>query len=198
MIDIEKDLKRISDFARAAHDAANCKYNGKNYYTHIKMVEDGIDKYNTVFMLYKDYLTARTASSLHDTIEDTPLNFNDIKLSFNDIKVISIKRVAQVVLAVTDIQDENRLLRHLSTMNKTVKDYIAIIVKMADMRANGKYSKENGSSMYKKYVAEYEYRRPIFKMALKWYDKHFDQEILNEFWTELDEIHGYKHKCLCG
>jgi len=60
---------------------------------------------------------------------------------------------------------------------------------MADMRANGKYSKEHGSSMYRKYVAEYEYRKPIFQMALKWYEPYLDQETLKEFWKELDEIH---------
>jgi len=79
-------------------------------------------------------------------------------------------------------------------MGKTVKDYIAIIDKMADMRANGRYSKDNGSSMYKTYVDEYNYRRPIFKKALKWYAKHLDQEILKDFWNELDEIHGWKNK----
>jgi len=46
--------------------------------------------------------------------------------------------------------------------------------------------------MYKKYVAEYEYRRPIFKMALKWYVNYLDQEVLKDFWKELDKIHGYK------
>jgi len=80
-------------------------------------------------------------------------------------------------------------LRHLATMGKTVKDFIAIIVKMADIRANGLYSKTHGSSMYKKYVEEYEYRRPIFKKALKWYSKDLNMDVLDEFWAELDEIH---------
>ena len=188
---MEKYLNEHRNNVNGFHNKVNCSYDGNDYIFHLDMVVDGIIKYETIFLYPKDYRIAVISGYYHDTIEDTPLSFNDVKNATN-------KRVAQVVLAVTDIQDENRLLRHLSTMNKTVKDYIAIIVKMADMRANGKYSKENGSSMYKKYVAEYEYRRPIFKMALKWYDKHFDQEILNEFWTELDEIHGYKHKCLCG
>ena len=94
--------------------------------------------------------------------------------------------------ADTDVHEENRLLRHLFTMGKTVKNYRAIIVKMADMRANATYSKENGSSMYKTYVAEYLYRRPIFKKALMWYKEYLDAEVLAEFWKELDEIHGYK------
>ena len=180
-----EELRLFSEFCRDAHDAANCTYDGKNYYTHVSMVEEGIDTYETVFLNYNDYHFARKGASGHDLIEDA-------KLTFNDIKKESSRRVAQVILAVTDVHEENRLLRHLSTMNKTVKDYIAIIVKMADMRANGLYSKTHGSSMYKKYVAEYEYRRPIFKMALKWYRDDLDAQTLNYFWKELDKIHGWK------
>lgn len=181
------DLVRFGAFARKAHADANCLYDGKSYSVHVTMVEDGIEMYETIFLINKDYLIAHAGASGHDLIEDA-------KLTFNDIKAKSNRRVAQVVLAVTDVHEENRLLRHLATMGKTVKDYIAIIVKMADMRANGRYSKDSGSSMYKKYVAEYNYRRPIFKMALKWYTEFLDQETLKEFWAELDEIHGYKTK----
>lgn len=187
LINRRKELEVFSEFARLAHDNANCTYDGKNYYTHVKMVEDTIDKYETVFLRFDDYYIARKGGSGHDLIEDAQLTFNDIKNASN-------RRVALVVLAVTDVHEENRLLRHLFTMGKTVKDYIAIIVKMADMRSNGKYSKENGSSMYKKYLEEYEYRRPIFKKALKWYTKYLDQEVLNNFWAELDEIHGWKER----
>jgi len=187
LINRRKELEVFSEFARLAHDNANCTYDGKNYYTHVKMVEDTIDMYETVFLRFDDYYIARKGGSGHDLIEDAQLTFNDIKNASN-------RRVALVVLAVTDVHEENRLLRHLFTMGKTVKDYIAIIVKMADMRSNGKYSKENGSSMYKKYLEEYEYRRPIFKKALKWYTKYLDQEVLNNFWAELDEIHGWKER----
>jgi len=185
LINRKEELKAFSDFARLAHDKANCKYDGKNYYTHVSMVEDSVDMYETVFLKYDDYFIARKGASGHDLIEDAQLTFNDIVEASN-------KRVARVILAVTDVHEENRLLRHLFTMGKTVKDYIAIIVKMCDMRSNGKYSKENGSSMYKKYVEEYQYRRPIFMKALKWYDKYLDTETLKAFWDELDEIHGFK------
>ena len=177
-----KELNTFSNFAKEAHANSNCEYDGKSYDIHIEMVEEGIDKYETIFLDVKDYRIARAGASGHDLIEDA-------KLSFNDVADESNKRVARVVLAVTDVHEENRLLRHLFTMGKTVKDYIAIIVKMADMRANGLYSKMHGSDMYKKYVAEYKYRKPIFKMALKWYSKYLDKETLDEFWAELDWIH---------
>lgn len=182
---MELNLNDFSDFARKAHDNAKNTYDGKNYYTHVSMVENSVDKYETIFLFYKDYVIARASASAHDLIEDAQLTFNDIKKASN-------RAVAHVVLDVTDVHEENRLLRHLFTMGKTVKNHISIIVKMCDMRANGLYSKTHGSSMYKKYVAEYEYRRPIFKMALKWYSEYLDTEILKEFWKELDEIHGYK------
>lgn len=182
---MEKCLNEHRNKANDFHNKANCKYDGKYYVFHLDMVVDGIMKYETVFLNHKDYRVAAISGYYHDLIEDA-------QLSFNDVKAASNRRVALVVLAVTDVHEENRLLRHLFTMGKTVKDYIAIIVKMADMRSNGLYSKENGSSMYKKYVEEYKYRRPIFKKALKWYSKHLDQEVLGNFWAELDEIHGWK------
>jgi (p)ppGpp synthase/HD superfamily hydrolase len=181
------DLNAAANFAREAHNEANCRYDGKHYGVHLSMVEEGVDKYETVFKNTKDYRIARAGASGHDLIEDA-------QLTFNDIAEVLGKRVARVILAVTDVHEENRLLRHLATMGKTIKDYISIVVKMADMRANGLYSKVNGSSMYKKYVEEYEYRRPIFKKALKWYNKELNLDVLDDFWAELDEIHGYKSK----
>jgi len=178
---LNEHRKKVNDI----HNKANCKYDGKEYVIHLDMVVDGIMKYETVFLNHSDYRIAVIGGYYHDTIEDA-------QLTFNDVKAVTNREVARIVLDVTDVHEENRLLRHLFTMGKTVKDYRSIIVKMADMRANGLYSKVNGSSMYKKYVAEYEYRRPIFKMALKWYVNYLDQEVLKDFWKELDKIHGYK------
>ena len=179
---MEKQLKEHRKKANEFHNRTNCSYDGKEYVIHLDMVVEGIGKYETIFKNNKDYRIAAISGFYHDTIEDAQLSFNDVAKATN-------KRVARVVLAVTDVHEENRLLRHLSTMNKTVKNYIALIVKMADMRANGLYSKNHGSTMYRKYVAEYQYRKPIFKMALKWYANEIDMEIVDEFWKELDWIH---------
>ena len=181
---MEKYLIEHRKKANEFHNRTNCSYDGKEYVIHLDMVVEGIMKYETVFKNNKDYRIAVVAGYYHDTIEDA-------QLTFNNIAEVTNKRIARVVLAVTDVHDENRLLRHLATMGKTVKDFIAIIVKMADIRANGLYSKTHGSSMYKKYVEEYDYRRPIFKKALKWYSKDLNMDVLDEFWNELDEIHGY-------
>lgn len=175
---LNEHRNKVNDF----HNNANCKYDGKDYVFHLDMVVDGIMKYETVFLKHDDYRVAIIGGYYHDTIEDAQLTFNDIMEASN-------KAVARLVLDVTDVHEENRLLRHLFTMGKTVKDYRSIIVKMADMRANGLYSKTNGSSMYKKYVEEYQYRKPIFKKALSWYEERLDQETLKDFWAELDWIH---------
>ena len=178
------DINTASEIAKKIHDNCNCEYDGKTYYTHISMVETNIDIFGDVFIKYDDYVTTRIASSYHDLIEDA-------RQTFNDIKRISNTNVARVVLKVTDVPAETRLMRHLLTMPKTVTDYRAIILKMADLLANATYSKMNGSSMYDKYKLEYHYRRPIFKMALKQYMFHLNEIVLEEFWAELDNIHEY-------
>lgn len=68
-------------------------------------------------------------------------------------------------------------------------DYRAIILKMCDILSNATYSKAHGSSMYKKYVEEYSYRKPIFKKALSWYKDDLDAHELDLLWKELDEVH---------
>lgn len=179
-------MKRIpiSEFAKKRHDETNCSYDEKSYYVHVKMVEDTVDEYKDIFIEEYDYRVTRDAASCHDLIEDA-------RLTFNNVRDASNIDVAKIVLAVTDVPEENRLLRHLMTMGKTVKDYRAIILKLCDIHANALYSKNNGSSMYKKYKKEYEYRRPIFMTALKWYEEHFNLENVDRLWKSLDEIHGY-------
>lgn len=175
------DLIVIKEFAQKCYNDANCEYDKQNYFVHINMVNDTLYENKNVFNLSNDYFTTKAAIFLHDLLEDT-------NLSFNDIKKISNSEIARIVLAVTDYPDENRLLRHLLTMHKTVKDYRAIILKLCDIYANGSYSKEHKNSMYKKYKREYEYRKPIFKIALEWYEDKINQDEMNIFWNKLDNL----------
>ena len=177
------DTEKIMVFARQAHRAANCNYNGEDYGLHLGLVEDAVDTHNHVFKNREDYVITHAAASCHDLIEDAQLSFNDVKQATNI-------DVARVVLAVTDVHEENRLMRHLMTMGKTVKDYRAIILKLCDIKANAGFSKKNGSSMYKKYAEEYQYRKPIFKKALMWYSEYLNTNEVEKLWGELDEIHN--------
>ena len=176
------NLATISTKARKAHNDANCMYDGGNYGVHLTMVENAVREHENVFRWGEDFNHTLAAALMHDLIEDA-------KWSFNDVKDISDLTTARIVLAVTDIHEENRLLRHLMTMGKTVKDYRAIILKLCDIKANASYSKANGSSMYKKYVKEYVYRKPIFSTALNWYRDVLNMDAVEFLFSELDTIH---------
>ena len=175
------DILTIEKYAEKCYADANCKYGDGSYMIHIRMVLDFITKHK-VFKHYSDFVDTCGAALCHDLMEDA-------KQTYNNICDVAGKEVADITLGVTDVPAENRLMKHLLTMGKTVRDYRAIILKMADMYSNAKYSKQNGSTMYMKYVAEYRYRKPIFEMALAWYKKELDQEMLEVIWKELDEIH---------
>lgn len=177
------DLLKIKEYSQKAYDDANCIYDNQNYFVHILMVLNVLGLHSQIFKNYNDYYVTEGAVYTHDLQEDA-------KQTYNNIKDIAGKDVADIVLAVTDVPAENRLMKHLLTMGKTVKDYRAIILKMCDIYANAKYSKEHGSSMYEKYVKEYQYRKPIFQQALTWYIEKINQTELNKFWLELDEIHA--------
>lgn len=181
--------KSIESFAEKCYNNANCKYgeNNGSYMLHVNMVVDVVLKHKYVFISCTDIHATVSAAFLHDTIEDA-------KQSCNDITAVAGKDVADIVLCVTDTPANNRLMKHLLTMHRTVSDYRAIILKMCDMHANASYSKEHGSSMYRKYVIEYAYRRPIFQIALGWYKNQLNQMELDLFWKELDEIHNFNIK----
>ena len=178
------DFKIIADYAEKCHNEANCTYDkGQSYMVHVNMVVDLVDVYKTIFIQPIDRDLTIAAAYCHDLIEDT-------KESYNDVSAVIGNDATDVVLAVTDVSAENRLMKHLLTMGKTVMNYRAIILKMCDICANATYSRKHGSSMYKKYVEEYAYRKPIFKKALTWYRKELDQDMLNQLWAELDYAHG--------
>ena len=145
------------------------------------MVVDFLTKHIAVFKNLKDVENTLIACLFHDSIEDA-------KQTYNNICDIAGKDVADITLGVTDVPAENRLMKHLLTMGKTVRDYRAIILKLADIYANTSYSKKEGTSMYKKYVEEYPYRKAIFKKALAWYKNDINQEELDKIWNELDKI----------
>ena len=182
----ECDLTKIEKYAEKCYSDANCHYgdDGGSYMIHIRMVVDFLLKYD-IFKSLDDSIHTVGAAFCHDLMEDA-------KQTYNNISMVAGKDVADIVLGVTDVPAENRLMKHLLTMGKTVRDYRAIILKMADIYSNAKYSKESGSSMYPKYVAEYLYRRPIFGTAFMWYRNDLNEKALLEIFRKLDEIHNYK------
>jgi (p)ppGpp synthase/HD superfamily hydrolase len=181
----ELSFTLLREVARRQYNDANCKYGDNEYIYHIDMVANAIKKYQDVFINQNDYNNTYMASLFHDSMEDA-------KQTYNNILAVSNKDVADIVLRVTDVPAENRLMKHLLTMGKTVEDHRAIILKMADIWSNATFSRTSGSSMYAKYVEEYRYRKPIFEKALAWYVPLLDQVLLAELWEELDYAHGVK------
>jgi hypothetical protein len=171
-------FEKLREIARKQYNDSNCKYDDNEYIYHIDMVVDFLTKHIAVFKSLKDAEDTLIATLYHDSIEDA-------KQTYNNICDVAGKEVADITLRVTDVPAKNRLMKHLLTMGKTVQDYRAIILKMAS------FSKTSGSSMYAKYVEEYQYRRPIFKKALTWYKNELDADMLQQLWDELDYIHGY-------
>lgn len=175
------DFKSIAEYAERCHDDANCQYDGQSYMVHVEMVAGMVRVYRDVFKNPLDAMATIAAAYCHDLIEDA-------KQSFNNVSDVTGIDIANIVLAVTDKPAENRLMRHLFTMPLTVKDHRAIILKLCDIHANATYAKAHGSSMYKKYVEEYQYRKPIFKKALSWYREYLNEEELKYLWETLDEL----------
>jgi (p)ppGpp synthase/HD superfamily hydrolase len=175
----------VREFADKAYNAAACSYDTKPYITHCDMVHTEVLRFSDVFLNEEDLHNVLCASYTHDCIEDARLTYSDILSKTN-------KDIADITLAVTDVPAENRLLRHLLTMPKTIRDYRAIILKLADIAANAKYSRDTKSSMYRKYCREYQYRRPIFLRALMDNSKFLDYFIVPEIFTYLDVIHKFK------
>ncbi len=179
------DLLQVRKYAETCYNNANSKYDGQSYMVHVDMVRNVILLHKQIFISTDDYENTIAAADCHDLIEDAKQTFNDIASNSNT-------EVANIVLAVSDTPAENRLMRHLLTMPRTVKDHRALILKLADILANATYSFEHGSSMYNKYKSEYVYRRAIFKKALLWYPDKLNQSEVNKLWDELDNIFQIK------
>ncbi|MFA5207073.1 MAG: hypothetical protein WC428_00085 [Candidatus Paceibacterota bacterium] len=179
------DFTKIREYAEKCHKDANCKYAGGSYMIHVDKVVYVIETYQDIFLRPIDAEITKAAAYGHDLIEDAKQTVNDIR------EVMGID-AARVILRVTDVPAENRLMKHLLTMGKTVEDHRAIILKMADIWSNATFSRNSRNSMYGKYVEEYKYRKSIFQMGLKWHTEFLDQEILKLLWAELDFAHGVK------
>jgi (p)ppGpp synthase/HD superfamily hydrolase len=170
------------------HDDVNATYGEEkhNYSYHTDRVADRVFAIRKIFLDQEDWIDTVQGGHYHDSIEDG-------NKSFNDIMRMSSINVARIVLGVTDTEAENRFMKHMLTMPKTIQDYRAILLKMCDLYENALYSKSSVGSMYRKYCQEYEYRRPIFKRALRlWYSHKVNIIELENFWKELDSIHKFK------
>jgi len=185
-MEIKEIISNVRDYAKKCHENAGCTYgnNNENYVVHLDNVANNLKKYKNVFINWKDYLNSLAASYAHDLQEDAQQTYNDVKKATN-------KETADIVLAVTDVPAESRLLRHMLTLPKTIKDHRAIILKLCDLAANASYGKDVKNSMYKKYKKEWVgYKRYILVEGLKLHENKLNQAVLSQLIKYVDEAHG--------
>ena len=182
-------VQAAREYGMRVHNAAGCTYGDDNegYIIHLDAVHNLVEEHQDVFLFDSDKWYTRAAAYTHDTIEDAQQTFNDVMVATNF-------DVATITLAVTDVPEMNRLLRHMMTLPKTIKDYRAIILKMCDLTANSGYGKGVKNGMYKKYQEEYVYKRYIFQKAVKWYDGELDLKRVANLFFAMDRAHGFSHQ----
>ena len=156
-------VERARSFAFRAH--GDQKYGDFPYMTHLESVVAILKE----FGFTSDVFLA--AGYLHDTLEDTHVNYGDLEREFG-------VTVADAVYDVTDELGRNREERHRKTYPKTAQNVNAIIVKLADRISNVRQSLKSGGKldMYKK---EYVYFQAILRS---------DNESTKAMWSELDKI----------
>ncbi len=115
---------------------------------------------------------------LHDTIEDTGVNYNAILKKFG-------KEVAELVYAVTSELGRNRDERNAKTYPKIQGNAQATALKLADRIANLEYGIATGGDMLAKYRKEY----PGFKHGIRMVDG--EDPRTSRMWNHLDAILGY-------
>lgn len=158
--------QRAEMIAEKAH--ANQSYDIYPYMYHIRQVvriaEDlGYDE-NIIIACY-----------LHDTLEDTPLSYNDLKKAFNE-------EVAEIVYCVTDELGRNRKERKSNTYPKIKANWKATVVKICDRIANVMHSKVYNRDLYSMYQKEHD----DFKRNLMSSDHPHTET--NKAWSDLNYL----------
>lgn len=163
-------------FAKKHHGPQ--RYGDHPYHVHLGHVEQVLR-----FAGYGDDEELMIGAWLHDSLEDTPISYNDIKKPFGKI-------VAELVFAVTDELGRNRKERKSRTYPKIKGIKKATILKIADRIANMNFARESENwSFLKLYKKEHDsfiegiYVRGI---AEDMWD-HLDLVVFTEFPGE-DEI----------
>lgn len=137
-------IERVEEFAIMAHEGQMRKYTGEPYHVHVFEVRDilkGVGAREEVL----------AAALLHDVIEDTEFDQEDISVRFG-------KEIADLVMMVTDVsrpEDGNRRVRkamdrdHLSQASSEGKT-----IKLADLISNSASITEHDPGFAKVYMRE--------------------------------------------
>jgi (p)ppGpp synthase/HD superfamily hydrolase len=172
---MNEKLEKVREFAFKKHNMpSDCqRYGTMPYSVHLESVVEIATKY-IFYVKEEDREDVISACWLHDILEDTDTSPNDIEKAYN-------RRIADIVLRVSNERGFNRKERNCKTYPKIWENDFAIFVKLCDRISNTRNSKESGHRMYKVYKSEY----PTFRYAIK------ERNLYPEMWKELDELNEY-------
>ncbi len=136
------------EFAIAKH--ANQKYGDRPYSYHLAQVSQVLIEFG-----YACDEAIMAAAWLHDTLEDTEVQYEDLVSDFG-------REAADIVFAVTNEPGGNRVERFRKTALKIQLNKKALAVKLADRIANTEASLQSNPKLYKMYLKEF----PLFKELL--------------------------------
>jgi (p)ppGpp synthase/HD superfamily hydrolase len=164
--------EKARKYACDLHSLRNLKYGEGEYSIHLELVRSAAYRY--LYLIPEKWRDVVLATAwLHDTLEDCAITYNDLNTRFG-------YEVAENVRALTnDPRGRNRKERAESSYPLIKANKYANYIKICDRIANTKFSKESGSSMYKKYSSEFE----DFKNNI--YVEDYGYE---EMWNELKKI----------
>jgi (p)ppGpp synthase/HD superfamily hydrolase len=177
LTDFERQThNKIHEFAVAKHREKSCLYSGHDYKLHLDAVVSTGERH--LHLLEDNHFNVLCALSLHDTIEDTGLNYSDIKSITNVV-------VADIVYNVTNELDKNRKERAEKTYPKIASCKYATFVKLSDRISNVKFGwlLDDGKGMFRKYQKEH----ADFYNAL-----HSDNTEFGPMWDELEYLCSLK------
>jgi len=144
-----KQYNLFRDIAAKAHADTHHMYDGKPYVFHLDMCVDVAREF-AYLIPEQHYIAVETGIYFHDVIEDARWTYNDLFKVTNNL--ISTK----ISYALTNNKGKTREERANENYYQGIRDTeYATFGKLCDRIANMKYSKNTGSSMFKKYIKEY-------------------------------------------
>ena len=162
------------DKAAKAHADTNHRYDKKHPYVfHLDMAVD-VSRNFKHLIPEKLYFDVETGIYFHDAIEDARLTYNDV------LEMTKSVIAAEIAYACTNNKGRTR-------QERANDEYYALIVatpyasfaKICDRIANMTYSKQQGSSMYKKYIKEYaHFKEKLYDEQYKEMFDYMEQELM--------------------
>ena len=169
------------EHAIEAHRAVNHYYdNDLDYQVHLDMAAV-FGKLFIHLIPEKDRNNVMDGIYEHDTLEDTPNTFNDLKKATNEV-------VAEITYACTNEKGRTRAERANDKYYKGIRNTkYATFVKLCDRLANVKYSTNGGSRMADLYRKEnYHFKKMLKRRKSFW--KFFEKPEYIEMWDLLEEL----------